>query len=98
MRLDTMVAQAVAWARVIERALHDRGPWTFRTAHGTTVAHRIVNHKDAEVVFRGMALGDGDETIALYCGDELVTVTRADLTEGNEIRWRLLVSSVTQAA
>lgn len=94
MQFDTLVAQAVAWANVMQQALHARGPWTFRTEHGVTPAHRIVNHAAMEIVFHGVALGLGDEQpVALYCGDDLITVTTVDLTQGNQITWKLLANS-----
>lgn len=99
MRLELMVAQAVAWARVIERALHDRGPWTFRTEHGISPAHRIINRKAGEIVFHGVALGFGDrQPVALYCGDDLITVTNADLTQGEHLTWKILVTSTASTS
>lgn len=99
MRLDLMVAQAVAWAHVIERALHDHGPWTFQTEHGITPAHRIINRKTAEIVFHGVALGCSDrQPVGLYCGDDMITVTTADLSQGEQFTWKMLVTSTASTS
>lgn len=93
MRLELMVSQAVAWARVIERAVHDPGPWSFRTSSGTTPAHRIIDRERAEIVFTGVALPASDGAVELYAGGDFVTVMPMDFSQGNKVSWRMQLAA-----
>lgn len=89
MKLDQMVSSMVAWATTVERALHEPGPFTFRTSAGTTPAHRIIDHDRAEIIFTGVARPSCDGTVELHAGHIFLAVTVVDFSKGDQIRWRL---------
>lgn len=96
--LELMVGRAVAWARTIERAVHDPGPWTFRTDAGVTPALRLVDHHQAEIVFTGLVVPAPNGLVELWSGDELVTVAPADFTKGRKLTWRMSLKEPTPAS
>lgn len=73
--LDTLVAGAVADARLLERSLHDHGPWSVRWADTTVPAERQVGATSVafSASFPADHQGDG-EYAELWCRDELVQV------------------------
>lgn len=95
--LELMANQAVTWAHTLERAVHDPGPWQFRTAAGSTPAHRIVDHERGEIVFVGhIRAYHQDSVVELWCGEELVSVMLADFTMGDRVTWKIRVTSAAQ--
>lgn len=98
MTLDRMVSQTVAWAHTVERALHEPGPFTFRSATGTTLAHRIVDQERAEIVFTGIAAPSPDGMVELLAGHILLAVTMIDFSKGDRITWRLSLRTPTPAS
>ena len=83
--LDLMIAQAIFRARQIERAVHDRGPWT--VSYGNQVAPAVRWVGSDRVIFRAHFpdacwLPDTDSCLTLLCRDEMVgtksIVTPAD--------------------
>lgn len=98
MKLELMVGRTVAWARIVERALHDGGPWTFRTSAGTTPAHRVIDRERAEIVFTGVAQPTPDGVVELYAADDFVTMTTADFGKGEKLTWRLSLRSPARAS
>lgn len=95
MKLELMVGRTVAWARIVERALHDGGPWTFRTSAGTTPAHRVIDRERAEIVFTGIARPSQDGVVELYAHEDFVTMTTADFGKGEKLTWRLSLMPTT---
>jgi hypothetical protein len=89
MKMELAVSQALTWARIVERAFHDPGPWTFKTASGVTPAHRVKDPVRSEIVFTGMVSPSPDGFVELCSQNEMVTVAQADLTRGEAITWRL---------
>lgn len=98
MKLELMVSRTVAWARTIERALHHRGPWYFRTTEGITPAHRIIDRERAEIVFTGIARPSADCVVELLAGGDFVTMTTADFSKGEKITWRLSLKEALPAS
>lgn len=99
MTLELMVARTVAWARVIERALHDKSDdWTFRTAGGITPASRLIDRDRAEIIFTGVVRPSPDGLVELCSGDDTVTLTTADLSKGDRISWRLSLKAPAPAS
>lgn len=96
MKLELLASQAVAWARTVERAVHDPGPWTFRTCKGTTPAHRLRDAERAEVVFTGLIRSAGP--VELWCRNDLVSVTTVDRTEGDRLTWKLSLKEPSRAS
>ena len=97
MDLEMLVARSVAWAHMIERALHDQGPWTFRTAGGITPAHRIIERHRGEIVFTGITRPAVDGVVELWAGERMVTVTSAE-TEGSRITWKMSLKEPSRAS
>lgn len=89
MKLELMVSRTVAWARAVERALHEPGPWTFRTSEGTTPAHRIIDRDRAEIVFTGVARPSQSGIVELCADGEFVSLAMADFSKGDRITWRM---------
>jgi hypothetical protein len=97
MKLELLATQAVTWARTVERAVHDPGPWTFRTAGGITPAHRLLDPDRAEIIFTGLIRPCQDGDVELWCRDGLVSVTIADLTKGHRLTWKMSLREPTPA-
>ena len=75
--LDALAARAVAKARLLERAVHDRGPWWIRVDDRRYVASRLLLEDQGVVSFVAwVQVHDGEETLALAVRDE-------------EVSWRL---------
>jgi hypothetical protein len=98
MKLELMVSRTVAWARIVERALHDSGPWTFRTAAGITPADRLIDREKAEIIFTGIARPSADGVVELYSAGDFVTMTTADFTKGDKLTWRLSLKEALPAS
>lgn len=98
MTLEMMVGRTVAWARTIEQALHDSGPWTFRTAAGITPANRIIVPDAMEIIFMGLVRPAPDGIVELWCRDRMVTLTTADFSKGDKITWRLSLKEPSPAS
>ena len=98
MKLDTMVAQAVMWARTIETVLHSPGPWLFRTSTGFTPAHRILDQERSEIVFIGLARPSADGVVELWTGDRMVTMATTDFTQESKIVWKLSLKRPLQVS
>lgn len=98
MKLELAVSRALMWARVIESALHDPGPWTFRTATGTTPAHRLVDREGAEIVFTGIALPSPDGLVELCSGGAMVSLAETDFSKGDRVHWRLSLKEPAPAS
>lgn len=96
--MDTMVAQMVAWAHLVETALHDDGPWSFQTLGGDTPAHRVIDHSRNEIVFAGITKGTGTGQVELWCRDRFVTSiwTHYPLSPGDSLTWTLSLSPVVR--
>lgn len=89
MKIELMVSRTVAWARAVERALHEPGPWTFRTSGGTTPAHRIIDRDRAEIIFTGVARPSHDGIVELHANGEFVSLATADFSKGDRVTWRM---------
>jgi hypothetical protein len=75
MALDLAVSRAITMVHILERALHDQGPWLLQL-DGTLVAAERSVERD-RVVFTGefpamRAAQDGSSSLLLYCGEDLV--------------------------
>lgn len=90
MGMELTVNRLLAWAKLMEQALHGHGLWTFRTSGGVTPALRLIDRDKDEVVFYGDVIPSSDGMIELWLDDELMTVDQADLINGGtHITWRL---------
>lgn len=98
MRMDWLVSQALAWAHVIECALHDSGPWSFRTSAGSTPAHRLFDRERCEIIFSGLVAPSADRVIELWSGERFVTMTMADITQGDQLTWKIALAESARAS
>lgn len=98
MDLELIVNRSVAWAHAIEMALHDPGPWTFRTASGTTPAHRVIDGHHGEIVFTGVVSPCEDRMVELWSSGRMVTVSPIDFDKGERVRWRLSLKEPSRAS
>lgn len=98
MSMDAVASQMVAWSRLVETALHDSGPWTFRTLHGVTTAHRQIDPDLYEISFTGATWGSGTGTVELWCQDRFVTLihTPQPLAPGDALTWTLTLHRVAR--
>lgn len=85
MSLDQIAAQAVMRARQIERAVHDRGPWSVRVGHASYPARRVVGPD--HVTFYAIVRADRPELMELCCGDDVVAVREVDPVGRAQIAW-----------
>jgi hypothetical protein len=97
MKLELLVSRMVVWTRMIERVLHDPGPWSFRTAGGSTPAHRILDRDRGEIIFMGIARPSSDGIVELWAGEEFVSMTAVDLTREEELTWKLSLQEAAPA-
>ena len=97
MEMELRAARMATWARVVERALHDRGPWTLRTLSGVTPAHRLIDREAQEIVFVGVTPPCPDGVVELWAGGDAVTLTRTDSGAERKITWRLSLKETASA-
>lgn len=96
----TAVAQQVAQAWILERALHDGGVWTIRSPHSIAFAKRIVDEEHHRVLFSTILWTDsdsaGEAVLELLCGEETVSVRTADLPAGDSVvEWEFSLAQTT---
>lgn len=85
MSLDLAVARAVMAARQIERAAHDRGPWSIRVEGIEVPAVRWVG--EDRVIFRAhlpeVCFLDDVHLVDLLCSGEVVGTRSVDFSSGD---------------
>ena len=91
---DTAVAQQVARAWALERALHAPGPWILRSEHFISFADRIIDESNQMVIFMAPVYVDpdaaGEAVLELVCDGEEVSSRTVDLPAGDSvIEWEL---------
>lgn len=101
MSLDLAVARAVMAARQIERATHDRGPWTIRVEGIEVPAVRWVG--EDRVIFRGhlpeVCFLDDVHFVSLLCRGEEVGTRQVDFSSGGlSITWTFALPEVEPVA
>lgn len=77
--LDTLVARAVHAARLLERAVHDPGPWAMEYAGQVFPADRVIHADHVHIVATMPAqcwLGDPESPLSLLIDGEVVAVRR----------------------
>lgn len=94
--LDFAVAQAIFRAQQIERALHDRGPWTMEWAGHTVPACRLIGKR--EITFLAhfpehCYLAEPEPTMTLLCRGQVVGTRTIDFPGDGafQVEWRLAV-------
>jgi hypothetical protein len=99
MTLDIMVASAMVRARQLERAVHDRGPWTIRRGSESFPASRLVHARGVTFIARTPDLcWLSQEPLDLYCGQDLVSSRPCEDLDGEQrIEWTLTLSSLAVA-
>lgn len=100
--LDFAVARLVFGARVMERALHDPGPWTISWGPFSAPAERVVS--DVEVVFRAefedqCYLLRPEPTATLRCAGEVVGVREVEFPGDQPfvVEWALSLAALQPA-
>lgn len=95
--LDTTVAQAVYTTKLLERALHDSGPWSLSWGPFVSPVTRLVS--GSEVIFRAEFaehcwLEPPIPVAVLYCGDEAVAAKTIDFPGDGAfiVEWTLRAS------
>lgn len=83
---------------IVEYALFDSGPWTFRTAVGATVAHRVIDMERREIIFTGIVIPSPDRIIELCAGDQMVSIAAVDDLEGDRIIWKIAMKGLVPAS
>lgn len=83
---------------LIEYALFNSGPWTFRTAVGATVAHRVIDTDRREIIFTGIVTPSPDRIIELCAGDQMVSIAAVDDLEGDRITWKIAMRDLVPAS
>jgi hypothetical protein len=96
---ELAVAQSVARAWLLERALHDEGDWVFRTSTDWCFADRIVDEEDHRVLFVGILNAtpwDGEDVpVELLCDDEVVSMRVVKMPPGQSVvEWEIGLSQV----
>ena len=97
---ETAVAQQVAQAWILEKALHDNGLWTIRTPHAISFAERIIDESHGRVLFTTILWVDpedaGEVILELLCDEEIVSVRVADMPAGDSIvEWEFSLVQTT---
>ena len=94
MDLDNMVAAAVYRVRLIERALHDLGPWTMSYNGVQAPAVRMIAHD--RVIFRAHFpdvcwISEPEPTVVLLCDGEPVSARPIERPEDGEftMEWEI---------
>lgn len=102
MDLDLLVAEAVFRVRLIERALHDAGPWSIRYGGQDAPAVRMIAAD--RVIFRAHFPGvcwisDPDETATLLCGGESVSIRPIEPPQDGEftMEWEIALPETVNA-
>jgi hypothetical protein len=82
MALDLAVSRAITMVHILERALHDPGPWSLRINGSFAPAERRVERDRVVFSAEFPALERADGAImalALYCGPHLVALRKVQL-------------------
>lgn len=95
MTMDATVNQMIIWWRVVDRALHDKGQWSFVTSGGITHPHRVIDEDEQSITFFGTVEPSPHPVVSLHCDGEFVTMIHADVSNGGLFRWRLDIHPVT---
>lgn len=85
MSLDQIAAQAVMRARQIERAVHDRGPWSVRVGRASYPARRVAGPD--HVTFYAIVRADRRELMELCCGSDVVAVREVEPVGHAQVAW-----------
>lgn len=101
MSLDLVVAQAVRRVRILECAVHDRGPWYLKWGPHYVEAQRTLTATSVvfSATFPESCYLVRPQTLELYCRDELVSV-RALTDPGDiefDVAWELAVEETVLA-
>jgi hypothetical protein len=102
MDLDLLVAEAVFRVRLIERALHDAGPWSMRYGGFDAPAVRLIAAD--RVIFRAHFpdvcwISDPGPTVLLLCDGETVSVQSIGRPEDGEftMEWEIALPEPVHA-
>jgi hypothetical protein len=101
MTLDLAVSRAVMAARLIERAVHDHGPWAMRVEGITCPAVRWITGD--RVIFRAhlpeVCFLDDEHFVDLLCNGEPVSTRLVDFSSGDlSITWTLALQDAPAPA
>lgn len=90
MALELAAARAVAQARLLERAVHDRGPWEIEV-DGTRVPAVRVKTPSRVLFLAYFADTPTDDVAWLYCGGEMLSSLQIGVPESGSctIEWSL---------
>lgn len=91
---ETTVAQQVARAWLLARALHDEGDWSFRTPYSKDFATRYIDEEGHRVLFGAVLCIDpedaGETVLELLCDEEMISNRTVDLPAGQSIvEWEI---------
>lgn len=96
MTLDRLASQAVLQARLLERAVHDPGPWTMVCGSQRIIARRFLT--ETGITFLGdFPRGLTESLVTLECAGQPMTVREVETTASMEavtIRWDVLAGLV----
>lgn len=97
---ELAVAQQVARVRLLERALHDDGPWVFRTPHHCDFAAQYIDEENHKVLFADTLWtapeNAGETVLELLCGGQVVSCRTIDLPPGYAaVEWELSLPQTT---
>ncbi len=88
--LDELAARAVCRARLLERAIHDPGPWVVALAGLVVPAVRVIDEESRTVTFHAEFLVPASGVAELRCGGEPVSWRDVKgLPDGFEVEWSL---------
>jgi len=87
MSLDVLASQAVLQARLLERAVHDSGPWTMTCGEQTVEAQRYLT--DSQITFLAdFPDGLAEATVTLACNGQPLSARTVDpVASTATIRW-----------
>ena len=92
--IDLTAARLVHQARVLERAVHDRGPWEIEIGGIREDAYHIICPSRVILIatFPGVCWVESPDTVNLYCRGEMVDSKRIDPpTDGVfRLEWNLV--------
>lgn len=100
MAIDHAVSRAIYLAHVLERAVHDPGPWTLEIAGVKLAARRTVDDSGVTFAVAPVFATGNDIPSMLYCGAEALyplCLSLPDAGTWRQVQFRLSVPTEVRA-
>lgn len=99
--LDRAISSAQFRLSLLEKALHDPGPWSITVADRRCEARRVFYRDGVSLLATVPGLAPGADLASLWCGDDLVGVRAIEIpadVDLIEVDWTLQIDTAALAS